>query len=194
MSRGKNDDWISEHIYKKYTETDSRPLSPAILQYRAKTKSRPNYQILESLYSEQFINVLFFERRGGHDTFTHRRKSIPEPSETSICHVHQRRVLILDLRKVKSVDIVTRQDSLSSTGTCSAVDGDGDKADDDPCNPPSTSTQVFSGSRSSIPKKKMALKRRFRKPEGPVEYERSTSPKILEGVSTLKYYCILNAA
>ncbi|CAG7830165.1 unnamed protein product [Allacma fusca] len=164
----KNDDWIPEDIYKRYTETDSRPVTPEITLPSRRSASVPRSRSTE-----------------------HRTCSTPEP-EAKQCQFHQRRILILDLRRVKSVDAITRQNSLT-TGTSI----DSTYADDDADNRSSSanpdSCSIFhqlsprnlSMSRSTTPKAQAGRKKKKSKERStsPLVYERSSSPKILEGLT-----------
>ncbi|ODM91674.1 hypothetical protein Ocin01_15008 [Orchesella cincta] len=168
----KSDDWISEDIYKHFTETDSRPITPEHYSRRAVTLPRPSSVVLEKT----------------------RKCVTPEP-DTKQCQFHNRRVLILDLRRVKSVDAITRQNSLTtgeSVDNSTYGDYDYDNRSSS-VNRDSASIfhhstpRNFSISRSTSPKGAIKPKSRIKKPKdrsgSPIAYERSTSPKILEGVS-----------
>lgn len=124
------------------------------------------------------------------------RKCVTPEPDTKQCQFHNRRVLVLDLRRVKSVDAITRQNSLTTAESLDSTYGD--------CDYDSRSSSVnrdssslfhhstprnFSVSRSTSPKGgssklKNKPKKPSERPGSPVANERSSSPKNLEGVGS----------
>ncbi|CAL8115834.1 unnamed protein product [Orchesella dallaii] len=168
--RNKSDDWVNEELYKRYKDAESRPPTPHNFSRRSISHTRPSSVGLEKA----------------------RKCVTPEP-DAKPCQFHSRRVLILDLRRVKSVDAITRQNSITtgeSVDNSTYGDYDYDNRSSS-LNRDSASIFLhstprnFSISRSTSPKNKP--KSKLKKPKdrsgSPIAYERSTSPKILEGLT-----------
>lgn len=101
-------------------------------------------------------------------------------------------MLILDLRRVKSVDAITRQNSVNTGDSVDSTYGDYDNDNISSINRdsasifPHSTPRNFSVSRSTSPKgvkQKSRVNKLKERSGSPVAYERSSSPKILEGVS-----------
>lgn len=123
------------------------------------------------------------------------RKCVTPEPDAKQCQFHNRRVLILDMRRVKSVDAITRQNSITTGESMDSTYGDYDYDNrsssvnrDSSSMFHHSSPRNFSVSRSTSPKGSSSKTKEHRAkknkdPSGsPVMYERSSSPKILEGV------------
>lgn len=115
-----------------------------------------------------------------HSTFQ-RRCVTPDPPDTTELEIQSRRLVILDLRKVRSMDVVVRQESLTSTGTNSGLDEDeedanyiGDKAE---------KWSRESSSSIRLTEKKLSNRRRSKKAHSSEDCEKLINPKTEDGVS-----------